>query len=742
MVSAYTARLVLGPGGVIAKKLRGYEHRSQQLEMAELIERVVADGGDAVIEAGTGTGKSLGYLVPLILAGKTVNVSTSGKALQDQLSKKDVPFLVDALPVEFTYAVLKGRSNYACVARVEKLRDQLSQSLSTEFAFKSDAAGLAWPSVDAWIAQEQEREGVGDLEALPMALPDELKSAVTIPSEECIGKKCPAFERCFPERAKRLAKAAQVRIVNHHLLLLDLKMRAGSGGHASLLPDADVMTIDEAHTLEEIATKVLMTEVTADQVTYLVAQVDSMTTRHPGARTEGTEEFDTAKEWHENVRAVGGLIGRGFIEIDSRLIKSEVTIQRLGDERPILAPSATATRDLANAMIQGVPFWLVDEERDRWNKVAEMMTQLADDLDAVAWNDPEHDAIRYAEVEGEDERRKLSLCRAPINVAPMLRKLLWGLHVSEGGEYEDYDQRGPAMGDPLEEAFADVPDQGVKVSVIACSATIAAAGDMRFWRDRVGAPPQTEELIVGSPFDYRSNSLLYLPDREISEQLDPSKRDAEQSAAYMRRLSQEILKLVTLSDGRAFVLFTSTRALREVHARLAPVLDQYLVLRQGEMPRPELVKRFKEHGRAVLFGTKSFWEGVDVAGDALSLVVIDKLPFTAPDDPIWEARKHAVTRRALERGMPPGRAEWAWWTELALPTATIALKQGVGRLIRTQKDRGVCAILDGRLTLKPYGVGIVRSLPPMTPTSSLDLVGQFFGTGAEVAASPAQCASD
>jgi ATP-dependent DNA helicase DinG len=568
MVSAYTARQVLGPGGVISQKLPGFERRDQQLEMAELIERVVEDGGDAVIEAGTGTGKSLGYLVPLILAGKKVNVSTSGKALQDQLSKKDVPFLVDTLPVEFTYAVLKGRSNYACLARVEKLRDSLSQALSTEFAFKTEAAGLAWHGVDAWIAQEQESEGVGDLEALPMALPDELKGAVTISSDECTGKKCPAFDRCFPERAKKRAKEAQVRIVNHHLLLLDLAMREGSGGHASLLPDADVITIDEAHTLEEVTTKVFTIEVTADQVTYLVTQIDNMTTRHPGAKTEGTEEYDTAKVWHDKVRAVGGMIGRAFIEIDGRLIESEVSIQRLGDERPILAPAATATRDLANGMLQGTPFWLVDEERDRWKKLVELMASLADDLDAVAWSEPE-DAVRFAEVEGEDDKRKLTLCRAPIDVAPILRKNLWGMRVSEEGkeeadQYEDYDEYSPPMGggDPLEEAFADVPDKGVKVSVIACSATIAAGGDMRFWRDRVGAPKETHELLVGSPFDYRRNSLLYLPDREIAEQLDPSKRDAEQSAAYLERLAEEILQLVTLSDGRAFVLFTSVRALR------------------------------------------------------------------------------------------------------------------------------------------------------------------------------------
>jgi ATP-dependent DNA helicase DinG len=725
MSGSYSVRRVLGPGGEVSRRLQGYEVRPQQLEMAEMIERVIGDGGDAVIEAGTGTGKSLGYLVPTILAGKTVNVSTSGKALQDQLSKKDVPFLVETLPVQFTYAVLKGRSNYACLARVDRLRDNLSQALSTEFAFKSDAAGLAWPAVDSWIGQEEASEGAGDLEGLPMALPSELQGSITIASEECTGKRCPAFDRCFVERAKKKAKAAQVRIVNHHLLLLDLHMRAGTGGHASLLPDADVLTIDEAHTLEEIATKVFTTEVTADRVTYLVGQVDNLTSRHPAAKTEGTEEHDTAKEWHDRVREIGGLIGRGFVEIDGRLIRADVGVQRLGDERPILEPAASATREYAGQMAQGTPFWLDDDERERWKKLVEQMVGLADDLDAVAWSEPDADAVRYAEAEGEDEKRKLTLCRAPIDVAPLLRERLWGMRKREEDDEDEYD---PSTGsdDPLEDAFSDVEDRGVKVSVIACSATIAAGGDMRFWRDRVGAPMETKELIVGSPFNYRRHSLLYLPDRSIADQLDPSKRDAEQSAAYISRLSEEILSLIRLSDGRAFVLFTSVRALRAVHARLSPELGQYLVLKQGEMPRAELVKRFKEHGRAVLFATKSFWEGVDVAGDALSMVIIDKLPFTAPDDPIWEARKDAVTRRALARGMAPDRARWAWWTELALPTATIALKQGVGRLIRTQADRGVCAILDGRVTLKPYGAGIVRSLPPMTPTSSLELVGQFF----------------
>lgn len=679
-----TARGILGPGGRIAQRLPGYESRAPQLALAELIERAIGSHEHAVIEAGTGTGKSLGYLVPVLLAGLPAVVSTADKALQAQLWLKDIPFLRTVLP-SFRAALLKGRSNYLCLRVFTDTQRELQQLAIEGFGqtgFRTREAADVWTRVVPWA----ETTTTGDLEELDVLIPSELRDAVAVDGEGCLGQHCAFREQCFSERAKQIAKDAQLTVVNHALLLRELELRYQSEGQATVLPDVQIVVLDEAHHLEEIATDAFGVELTTGRYPRLVQRLERLTIKHPKvlAAPDGSEERTLSELWQTRALALQVRLIAWLDALRERLLRDRVTSERLGIE-PGASELIEGIRALVRQLTDEAPYWLETEQREAWRKLSDAFSAYAEDLALIT--SPHESApdgrrradwVRYAELDGE----RLTLHAKPVDVEDLLHRRLF-------------------------DAFP---------SVIATSATIATDTGLDFWRSRVGCDDALE-LVVSSPFDYARAALLYLP--EDGKPFDPTLARNGGELAYLDALASEMRELVEHSEGRAFLLFTSNRALDEVYRRLAPALrERHLVLRQGDAPRPELVRRFRDDGAAVLFGVKSFWEGVDVQGDALSLVVVDKLPFPPPDDPVWAAKCEAVNRRYGNK--------YASFDRLAVPNATIALKQAFGRLIRTGSDRGVVALLDGRLTTKRYGARILRALPPARQTRVRGDVERFY----------------
>jgi ATP-dependent DNA helicase DinG len=669
-----SARDVLGPGGAIARALPSYEARAPQLRLAELVERGLGEGRHVVAEAGTGTGKSLAGLVPAILharrTSQKVLVSTAVKALQEQYLA-DLAFLERVVPVPFGWALLKGRGNYVCRQRLAEIRAAADGTLSAEFGFRSPEAAAAWPALAAWI----EASDSGDLETYEGPLPAELRADLTVDADGCLGSRCPLHAECFAERARARAARADVIVINHALLLRDTQLRAASEGHAAVLPEAQVVIVDEAHHLEDVATDAYGAELAVARWERLARRIARLA---EGAR------------WDARLEAVTGALDALFGSIEQRLVRAGATTQRLGDETALAQPALAALDRLALAMLNP-PAELGDSDavpRQQWETLRKQVGALASTLRLVALplgDGAAREIVRYAEIAGANGQRRLLLKAKPIEVADRLRAELFGRYRS----------------------------------VVALSATLATADGLGYWRGRVGCD-QALELVVASPFDYPRQALLYLP--ADAEALDPQRaRKERREAAYTARLAEEMLALVRASSGGAFLLFTSLGMLDAIYQRIAPTLRRrWTVLRQGEAPRALLVQRFRQDGNAVLFGVKTFWEGISVEGTALRLVVIDKLPFNPPDDPVWAARCEAADRRA-------GR-ELAWFTELALPAATLALKQGFGRLIRTRRDRGVVAILDGRLVTRGYGERILRALPPASRMRDPGEVQRFLGT--------------
>jgi ATP-dependent DNA helicase DinG len=703
---------ILGPGGLIASKLEGYEHRAEQLEMVDLVEHAMTTGQNALVEAGTGTGKSLGYLVPAILVSQQMTVdaeerdddglyrskvrrvktivSTADKALQEQIWGKDIPFLKRTVG-GFEAAILKGRGNYLCLYALDRtMKAGQAPGLPgmEQPGFESIEDVDRFAELNAWATQTV----AGDLEELPFIVSGTLRDAVAVDSDGCIGHNCPFRKRCFSERARRAAGDADIVIVNHALLLRDVAMTLSSEGGAGVLPDAEFVVIDEAHHLEDIATDAFGFELTGGTWKRLVTRLAKMTVLHPDIVGEingaagTTENSVLAVRLHAEAEAIGTELDAWFDYLGAILDRRKEDTLNVGDHTALVGLTAANIWKMAEALKESAPYWISDDaDRDVWDKIAKAFVDFGNKLTAIVSPQDPMKVVRYAENTGAGRFARVVVNLKPIDVSEALRAGLW--------------------------------DNLARRAVIACSATIATDAGFRFFRDRVGCD-DAAELIVSSPFDYAQAAMLYLP--QDGKTFDPRSIRGEDPVEYLDQLAAEIERLILASKGRAFVLFTSNKAMNEVYNRLSPRLTKYLVLKQGDHSRPELVRRFKEDGAAILFGVKSFWEGVDVQGDSLSLVIIDKLPFVPPSDPVWAARCDAVNRKTGD--------DWGWFHQLAIPNAIIALKQGFGRLIRTKADRGVVAILDGRLTTKGYGARIVRSMPPATVTRSRAAVQSFFLT--------------
>lgn len=638
---------ILSPGGVIARTLPGYETRKQQIQMAEIVADSIAAGEHCIVEAGTGVGKSLAYLIPAIYSRKKTVVSTGDKNLQDQLWRKDIPFLKSVLPISFWAAILKGKSNYLCL-----------YGYNAELGFQSmDTPSSEFAEMTQWLGTTES----GNLEELSFTLSPELYGKVTTTADACTGKHCPYFGDCWAERAKGKANEADIVIVNHSLLALDAAIRQKSDGFAYAICDRSLVIIDEAHRLEDAATLAFTTEVSFIGVLRLLhdahVQVAKINPTQLARMEEQTQRF---------FDALANLSERQTYVIDGAPDYICLEAENL----------SRALADLARELKKSDPY--PDGARsESFAKFIERVIAYSDTIFSILLPSDLH--VVYVEKKQGTRRTLIYLKRCPISVA------------------ED-----------LKEALFDI------WPVICTSATMATGSSFSYFKSRVGCPDAIE-LLVSSPFNYKRHALIYLVPPDSG--LDPSKYYQEGSLEYYDRLSSQIEQLLLASNGRAFCLFTSNRALNEVYDRIAYRL-QGLVLKQGEMPRLEIVRQFKANGGAVLFGTRSFFEGVDIQGKALSLVTIDKMPFGMPDDPIYQARCDAIKRETGD--------QWAWFNKLALPTAIITLKQGFGRLIRTKTDTGVVALLDERLVTKRYGTTVIRSLPPATTTRSLDAVRMFF----------------
>jgi Rad3-related DNA helicase/serine/threonine protein kinase len=644
----------LGQGGVLSQSLPGYEERPSQIEMANVVARSLRENVPAIVEASTGTGKSLAYLVPVVRSGKVAIVSTANKALQEQLFYKDIPFIQQHIK-DFEAALVKGVNNYICLERLETERTGM-QFFTKNRDFKH--------LLD--IINDPDSTFMGDFETLGFQLPGDIRGRIATDSDQCAWSKCGYFMDCYVRFMRERAQRAQVIVVNHTLLLLDAAM------DGFLLPERDVIVLDEAHHLEEEATRSFTITVNPMQIQTLLAQ--RMLKDHTLMSLQD-ETMRKAQEAWARLEQVANPGLRGRANLEAPLEEG----LRL----------ASVVSDLADSLRKQRPKDLPEKEGQLYDKLLKRTQNLSESLRTVFSLADTQKFVYYVDrTESSRGGVTLQASAAPLDVTSWLKQRLFD-----------------------------------KCNVICTSATLATVGpnptkpedkgpNFAYFRRRIGLDPiersNVLERILPLAFDYENNALLYLP-RDL-----PAPAYGPGSDEYMKAIAREMYKLVKLSRGRAFLLFSSKRMLDRAYELMSPHLD-YPLLKQGDMTRIELTRRFREEEGAVLFGLKSFWEGVDIAGDALSLVVIDKLPFDPPDDPVHEARV-AHMKAAGEN----------WFGTYVLPQAVLRLKQGIGRLLRTREDRGVMAILDTRLHTKGYGRQVLNALPPARRTSSLRDVDRFF----------------
>ncbi len=652
---------VLGRGGLLASALPGHEHREGQLQMAALVESSLAHDGVALIEAGTGTGKTFAYLVPALLSGKKVVVSTGTKTLQDQIASSDVPRLRavmgDALPGGVDVAVLKGLPSYLCRRRFEELRKS-AESVSDRVIAR------ALPVIETFVRETY----TGDRAELSgLAEDDRVWSAVSSGSDTRIGPRCVYHEQCFVTRARRAAEDAAIVVVNHHLFFADLALRAegrASGARLGIgvLPDYDAVIFDEAHLLEDVCAQFFGVSLSTGRIEALARDADHA--------LSGAGLLDENAELMVQTLLVRGA---DFFDLLPHPASSGPNESRTPLGPDLGSPAARGALYALDAALEALA------ERCRANVIeGEPIAQITRRADRMRDSISALEGLEKATLVGWVSRqgRSISIGASPVDVSAIFRN----------------------------EVLAQ------KRAVVLTSATMTTGGNFSFVKDRLGVDFEVDEAIVASPFEFETQALLYLPEL-------PERR----SDAFMPAAIEEVLVLVTAAGGGAFVLCTSRKAMTELYRALAPRLSRAgLSSRvQGDSPKGALLDWFRSHGNGVLFATASFWEGVDVPGDALRLVIIDRLPFEVPSDPLVEARVKRLTAEGREAFM-----------EYLVPAAALALKQGFGRLIRSRRDRGVVAILDGRITTKGYGKRFLSSLPPARRTSDREEVARFFASGA------------
>ncbi|HUR34328.1 MAG TPA: helicase C-terminal domain-containing protein [Vicinamibacterales bacterium] len=647
---------VFRAGGALSNALPEFEPRAGQAEMAARVADVFDAGGILLAEAGTGTGKTLAYLVPAILSRQRVLISTGTKNLQEQIYFKDIPALRQALDVPFTATYMKGRANYLCLHRLDQLSDG-NHPLSRD---------VFLPMIRDWSSHTETGDRA-ELQDLPEDLP--FWSEVAATAEACIGTECPRFTDCFVTRMRQRAAESDVVIVNHHLLCADAAVRQNAFGE--VIPACSYAIVDEAHQLEDVATQYFGFSISNYRIDDYARDVERFI--RSGAVTTRTAQDELQK-------AVDRLRDHGRAFFTEVAYAHRTTERARGEERVRATDASLAhTREVA--------------------------AYLAGALDLV------ESALALLKPAGTPENGEP---RAPQDSAALARR---------AGEIRDELRFLLRAADPAYVYFVEFRGKGVFLraapidvsaiirdllldrmqGTVLTSATLTVDGGFEYLRARLGIE-RAEEIRLPSEFDYARQALLYLPPRM------PDPRSAE----FTMAAGKQVVELLKRSRGRAFVLFTSYASLRAVQAIAEMALD-YPMLVQGTAPRSQLLKQFRDTANSVLFATSSFWQGVDVAGEALSCVIVDKLPFASPGDPITAARIEAIRARG---GEP--------FDEYQVPLAILALQQGLGRLIRHRKDRGVLAVLDPRMRTKGYGRRFIASVPPAPVVYDLDAVEGFF----------------
>ena len=646
------------PGGILSRSPLPYEFRPGQMEMAKAVERAMTERRHLIVEAGTGTGKTLAYLLPALRTGQRVIISTGTKALQDQLYFRDIPFL-ESLLGKLRVTMMKGRANYLCRHKLATLGNQPILN------------GLEEIDQYRQIAEWEQITETGDraeISGLPEA--SAVWAKLDARSDACLGQTCPSYQRCFITEMRRAALESDIIIVNHHLFFADLavKRQAAGAPDAGILPEAAAVVFDEAHELEEVASSYFGLSVSNVRFEELARDTDTMLRGKEGALglpALTAQLRDRARLFFAGLPMSGDgrqpFAGREeFLESFGDLYTGvRATLRRLEDEIGSLKE--------------------VDEAPGLRKRVARLRTELEFLLESNANNIVywlERRAFGGAERNGRESRLVRSQSRntfvqaTPIDVSELLSELV----------------------------FESIP------TVVLTSATLTVQGGFEHVRKRLGMR-EARELVVPSHFRYGEQALLYLP----PQMPDPREPDFPAAAAECIR------RVLDISKGRAFCLFTSYSQMRDLYDRLLPVLD-WPILLHGTAPRKALLEEFRATPNSVLFGTSSFWQGVDVQGEALSCVIIDRLPFAVPNDPVVQARMKVIE----EAGGRP-------FFDYQVPEAVLTLKQGFGRLIRSLEDRGVLVLLDPRIRRQRYGQTFLQSLPPYRMTTNITDVERFFG---------------
>ncbi len=663
---------IFGPDGLIAKAHPEYEHRPGQIEMAEAVLRAFEQKHHLIVEAGTGTGKTLAYLVPAIAAacgsGARVVISTGTKNLQEQLMDKDIPFLQDVLPAKFRAAVMKGRNNYACLHRIKRAEstpvlDGLDQIDQFDEVFR-------------WVTKTETGDRA-ELSTLPENLP--FWRHIDARSDTCLGQKCPDYDPCFITRMRQRALDADVIVVNHHLFFADLALR--NGAYGAVLPDYAAVILDEAHQIEDVASEYFGAQISNYQIDDVLRDVsylkieDGEVERELGRVSARIQRFADLFwiSFHE---------GRG-LEGRFALAPGRNPTVREGAEGAQIANLRSPSED-DDAQVNNLRHEALDKALHRLETTLDILKDPPPDAENILRRTRQLRFDLNFIVKAEDKRfvywlerrsRGVFLRASPIDVSGLLQDKL----------------------------FEKVP------TVILTSATLSSAGNFRFIRERLGLD-KSEEMIAESIFDFENQAVLYLPPQM------PDPRSPQWGAAA----AAEVIKIVSATEGRAFVLSTSFAGMNELYERVASEIE-YPCFLQGSASKGALLRKFRETPNAVLFATSSFWQGVDVRGEQLSCVIIDKLPFAVPSDPIIAARQRYIEEQGGSS-----------FYEYSVPQAIISLKQGLGRLIRSTTDRGVLAVLDPRLRTKMYGQTFLQSLPPCRITSDVDQLRRFFADQSNV----------
>ena len=641
-----TMHEVFGPGGLLERcMIGGYEHRRAQLQMAELVQDAFENHHHAVVEAGTGTGKTLAYLLPAICSGRRVVISTATKSLQEQLYQKDVPFLQKHFAPNLKVAVMKGRSNFLCLSKMHALADQpMLKGMEEVDAFRQ---------IRDWSSLTE----TGDRAELTF-LPDdsELWSRIDARRDTCTGRKCPEFEKCFLTQMQNRAKEADLIIVNHHLFFADLALKQDDFG--SILPEYSAAVFDEAHEMEDVASDYFGQQISNFRFEELARDADhAMRLTKMGS--------PTLLRRTQRIREKSRAFFDSFPPRDGRFPftrqEREAFLEQNRESYDALLNSCKAME---------TEFASLTQKPEELTRIARRCFEIRQELSFLFESNEKNYVYWF-----ERRNKGVFLAATPIDISQILREKL----------FEGFD------------------------TVILTSATLTVAGRFEFIRQRLGLD-HAKECALPPEFDFQQQALLYLPQKM------PDVRDA----GFAGKAADEIVQLLELSRGRAFCLFTSYSQMNDLFERVRTRVDFPLML-QGTAPRSVLLERFKNTPNAVLFATASFWQGVDVPGEQLSCVIVDRLPFAVPSDPIVAARVRALQ----EEGRNP-------FSEFQVPEAVLALKQGFGRLIRAKTDRGVLALLDTRIQRMPYGKIFLESLPSYRRTNDLQDVSRFLS-----AASPA-----